>query len=162
MKKQTSSVVGVIGRTIEALDEFDKIETILKTIGHEHISRHITRSEYSAIIHALFVTIEQVDGPHWDNTVKRAWEIALHIITEKMLEPETFDHKKFIDLEKPAHHINFLATPHKDDNEYSGRDTSSFRPLNGKDQMETTKHTMHEATRTEFSKNMLNFYSSHF
>ena len=134
----------------------------MKTIGYEHITRHISRKEYKAITHALFVTIEQVDGPHWDNTVKRAWELIMHVITEKMLQPDTFDHTQFIDLEKPPHHINFIPSGRKEDQDFTGRDASSSRPLNGKSHLETTKFTMQEATRTEYSKNVLHFYSTHF
>ena len=108
------------------------------------------------------MTIEQVDGPHWDNTVKRAWELIMHVVTEKMLQPDKFDHTQFIDLEIPPRQSNFIPTARKEDQDFTGRDASSNRPLNSNLQLETTKYTMHEATRSEHSKHMLHFYSTHF
>jgi hypothetical protein len=65
--------VGVIGRSIEQLDQFEKVATILTALGTEHRGRVIKRENYDWIEAGLYAAIAEVDGPHWDETVKETW-----------------------------------------------------------------------------------------
>lgn len=46
------------------------------------------------------MTIEQLNGPHWNPVAKNAWQIAYFILTEKMLKLENYDHNANLDLKK--------------------------------------------------------------
>ena len=85
-------MIGVIGRSIEGLDDFEKVCTILNALGVEHRGRKIIRENYDWIEVGLYKVINEVDGPHWDDTVKEAWRITYWIITEKMIKMNDYDH----------------------------------------------------------------------
>lgn len=42
-KKQASDIIGIIGRVIDSLDQFDKVNNVLIAIGKEHNSRNVTK-----------------------------------------------------------------------------------------------------------------------
>ena len=159
VKKQTAGVIGVIGRAIEQLDEFEKVLSILTALGVEHRERMISRQHYDYIKHGLFETIKFVDGARWDPTVKRAWEITYHIITQRMLMMTEYD--PFQDIEMDLIPSNTVDKHENED--YSGRDVTTMRPMN-----QTQVDTIHKTAKSVFSKRddeskqLKSFYIQHF
>lgn len=100
VKKQTSAIVGLLGRCIESMVNFDNIVDTIIVMGEEHIERNIGRAHYDTLQDSICLCIAKLAGPHWDPIVKNSWEIAYFILTEKMLRLEAYNHHDNIDLKK--------------------------------------------------------------
>jgi hypothetical protein len=58
---------------------------------------------------ALFKTIKEIDGPHWNPMVHRAWSIVYLMVRDKMLLQEKYDHNQNLDLNQCRKQQNSLA-----------------------------------------------------
>ena len=84
VKKHAASVLNNLGKGIDNLGDFDKISAIFIVLGEDHIGRGVSQEHYDIVEEGLYRTIKQMDGPHWDETVKAAWKIAYRVVTQKM------------------------------------------------------------------------------
>ena len=84
-------MLGIVGRAIESLDNFDSIVTIFTALGEEHVTRRIVRAHYNCLEDGIYGAIKEVDGPHWDFVVEKAWRLHYFMISEKMFKMNEFD-----------------------------------------------------------------------
>ena len=66
VKKQSASVLRVIGRGIENLQDFDSIQNVFHALGVEHKGREITQEHYDLLLEALKITLVQLLPSHMD------------------------------------------------------------------------------------------------
>ena len=94
------------------LDDFDKFTTILNALGHEHRGRNIVRSDYDCIEVGMMRSIKELDGPHFDPIIQKAWEVAYFVISEKMLNTEKFDHRAMLEFDCSEEKYDSLNQTH--------------------------------------------------
>ena len=76
------------------------------------------------------MTFKQFEEERFDNVAINAWKAAYFVVSEKMLNMEEFNHSEFIDLTEYEQYIEYIGQRMTMDNDLSGRNANSTRPLN--------------------------------
>lgn len=92
VKKQSASVVTVIGKAIESLDNYQNMASFFTALGREHDGRKIKREYHYTVEAAVYAALTAATGPHFCAVAKNSWQAMYWLMSEKMLKQENYDH----------------------------------------------------------------------
>ena len=70
-----ASVVGIVSKTVELLNDLDTLVKILQDLGKRHVSRGVTANHYSKFAEAFLMTLEQCLATEYTAETNKAWQI---------------------------------------------------------------------------------------
>ena len=74
------------------------MEGMLVAMGNDHINRKISRKDYDCLMHAVCLTVEEIDPAHWNPILENAWKTTYFIISEKMRLVDNYNASANIDF----------------------------------------------------------------
>lgn len=86
MEKQKSKLIESLELLIGNIHNPEAFATILKSLGHKHISYGTVSSDYPLIGDALIQALERHLGEDWNPEVEQAWTLGYQQISELMIQ----------------------------------------------------------------------------
>lgn len=91
LSKQRKMFVGMLGRAVLGLDEFDAIAPDLDRLGRRHGGYGVVVDDYEVVCHALIEALEHNLGDFFTPEVEQAWLEALEKICVRMIDAADSD-----------------------------------------------------------------------
>ncbi len=85
MAEQKKMLLGAIALVVSNIDNFDRIEGALETMGARHVSYGAQEAHYPVVRDTLLAAMQDIAGEAWNQTFHDAWEAGLNVVAEVMI-----------------------------------------------------------------------------
>src|SRR5690242_13032802 len=84
MDVQRSRLLGAIVTAVQSVDDPDRFDEYLQSLGRDHRKFHVQPEHYEVVGNALFEALRTFAGEHWTIEYDQAWRDAYASISERM------------------------------------------------------------------------------
>ena len=84
-REQGELIMSMIASVVDMLDKPDRIEPLLRDLGHRHKEYGVAAEFFEPFKEALFWALEKVMGDGFSGQIKEAWEAVFSFISERLI-----------------------------------------------------------------------------